>query len=87
MLTAMAEITTVPFITEKADRQISDNKLHLFVDTEATKPEISTKVESQFDVDITKINTMVTANGGKKAIVTLSDDDDAEDILARVGAF
>jgi large subunit ribosomal protein L23 len=87
MLAAMAEITTIPFITEKADRQITDNKLHFFVDTDATKPEISNEIESKFDVDVTKINTMITANGEKKAIVTLSDDDDAEDILARLGAF
>lgn len=83
----MPEITPIPFVTEKVDRQIDENKLHFFTDADATKPEITNAIESRFDVKIVKTNTMVTSTGEKKAIVTLSDDYDAADILARVGAF
>jgi large subunit ribosomal protein L23 len=76
------------FITEKATVQIDkDNKLHFIVDIDDTKDGIRKAVEEIYDVTVTDIKTMITPKGLKKAIVTLSSDNSAEEIASRVGVF
>jgi large subunit ribosomal protein L23 len=77
-----------PLVTEKAMNQMDfDNKLQFVVDLDAHKPEIREEVESRYDVSVTKLNTQVTPKGRKKATVTLSEDDDAQEIASRIGVF
>jgi large subunit ribosomal protein L23 len=77
-----------PLVTEKAMNQMDfDNKLQFVVDLGAHKPEIKEEVESRYDVSVTKLNTQVTPKGRKKATVTLSEDDDAQEIASRIGVF
>jgi large subunit ribosomal protein L23 len=77
-----------PLVTEKAMNQMDfDNKLQFVVDLDAHKPEIKEEVESRYDVSVTKLNTQVTPKGRKKATVTLSEDDDAQEIASRIGVF
>jgi large subunit ribosomal protein L23 len=38
-------------------------------------------------VGVVDVNTQVTPQGEKKAIVTLSEDDDATEIASRIGVF
>ena len=84
----MSSVIHHPLVTEKAmDEMDFDNKLQFIVDIDATKAEITDAIESRYDVTITKINSQITARGEKKAVVTLSDDDDAQEIASRIGVF
>lgn len=77
-----------PHVTEKAMNKMDfENKLQFIVDAEATKPEVADAIETQFDVGVEDVNTMMTMKGTKKATVTLSPDDDAEEIASRIGVF
>jgi large subunit ribosomal protein L23 len=77
-----------PWVTEKAMNQMDfDNKLQFVVDLDADKPEIRDEIEEQYEVTIENINTQVTMNGDKKATVTLSEDDDAQEVASRIGVF
>jgi large subunit ribosomal protein L23 len=77
-----------PHVTEKAMNKMDfQNKLEFIVDSQASKAEVATAMEEQFDVAVDDVNTMVTMDGDKKATVTLSPDDDAEEIASRIGVF
>ena len=77
-----------PHVTEKAmDEMDYRNKLQFMVATDAAKPEIAEEIEERFDVSITNVRTQVTPQGEKKATVTLSDEDDAQDVASRIGVF
>ncbi|MEF8774742.1 MAG: 50S ribosomal protein L23 [Halobacteriales archaeon] len=82
------EVIEHPLVTEKAMNDMDfENKLQFVVDVDATKPEVRDAVEEQFEVVVTGVNTMVTMNGEKKAVVTLSEDDDAQEVASRIGVF
>jgi large subunit ribosomal protein L23 len=84
----MSSVIEHPLVTEKAmDEMDFANKLQFVVDIDATKPEITEAIESRYDVSITKVNTQITARGKKKAVVSLSEDDDAQEIASRIGVF
>ena len=84
----MTSVIDYPLVTEKAMNAMDfDNKLQFVVDLDATKPEIRDEVASSYDVSVVDVNTMVTMQGTKKAIVTLGDDDDAQDVASRIGVF
>ena len=84
----MSGIIDYPLVTEKAMNDMDfQNKLQFIVNVDATKPEITEAVEERFDVEVTKLNTQVTMNGKKKATVTLSADDDAQEVASRIGVF
>jgi large subunit ribosomal protein L23 len=77
-----------PLVTEKAMNDMDfENKLQFVCQSEATKPEIADAVEAQFDVGVASVNTQMTMNGEKKATVTLSEDDDAQEVASRIGVF
>ena len=84
----MSSVIEYPWVTEKAMNQMDfDNKLQFIVDLDAEKPEIRDEIEAQYEVTIEKLNTQVTMNGDKKATVTLSEDDDAQEVASRIGVF
>jgi len=64
-----------------------ENKLQFVVHDEAHKPDIADAIETQFDVGVESVNTMLTMKGQKKAIVRLSEDDDAQEVASRIGVF
>jgi large subunit ribosomal protein L23 len=77
-----------PLVTEKAMNQMDfENKLQFVVDMQASKPEISEAVEENFEVSVEDVNTMVTMNNTKKAVVRLDDEDDAQEVASRIGVF
>ena len=77
-----------PLITEKTIDSIDfENKLVFIVDLSASKPEIKQAVEDHYGVSVTKVNTQITMKGTKKATVQLSAEDDAQDVISRVGVF
>ncbi len=84
----MSSVLRHPHVTEKAMNKMDfENKLQFVVDADAGKTEIAEAIEQQFDVSIVDVNTMVTMKGEKKATVTLSEEDDAEEIASRIGVF
>ncbi|MFB6146700.1 MAG: 50S ribosomal protein L23 [Halobacteriaceae archaeon] len=84
----MSDVIDHPLVTEKAmDASDFENTLTLVVDIDATKPEIREAVEESFDVEVQRVNTQVTPQAEKKATVRLSADDDAQDVLSRIGVF
>ncbi|MDR5655845.1 50S ribosomal protein L23 [Halodesulfurarchaeum sp. HSR-GB] len=84
----MSDVIDHPLVTEKAMNAMDfDNKLQFVVDMDATKPAVRDEVEDRYDVSVLDVNTMITMNGTKKAIVTLSEDDDAQDVASRIGVF
>jgi large subunit ribosomal protein L23 len=77
-----------PLVTEKAMNDMDfENKLQFICLSEASKPEIAEAVEQQFDVSVDSVNTQNRMEGDKKATVTLSEDDDAQEVASRIGVF
>ncbi|WP_440989220.1 50S ribosomal protein L23 [Haloarchaeobius baliensis] len=84
----MSSIIKFPLVTEKAMNDMDfENKLQFIVTMDATKPEIRDAVEDRFEVGVEKVNTQNTMNGNKKAVVRLSEDDDAQEVASRIGVF
>ncbi len=76
------------YVTEKATAQLDrGNKLSFIVDAEDTKEDIKNAVSEIYKVTVIDVKTLITPKGTKKAIVTLSDDDSAEEIASRLGIF
>ncbi len=54
----LADLILKPIVTEKATRQMEENKYVFDVLPRATKPEIRAAIESLFDVSVTSVNTL-----------------------------
>ncbi len=79
-------IIKYPLSVEKSMRLIeTENKLAFVVDRKSTKTEIKKAVEETFNVKITKVNTLITPQGKKKAYVKLSEESSALDIATDLG--
>lgn len=75
-----------PVSTEKAIKMMEmENALVFVVDRRARKPEIKKAIESQFNIIITSIRTLVDRNGEKRAIVRLSPETPAIDVATNLG--
>ncbi|QDX40757.1 50S ribosomal protein L23 [Salarchaeum sp. JOR-1] len=84
----MSGIIDYPLVTEKAMNDMDfHNKLQFVVDVDASKPDVREEVEEQYDVTVESVNTQLTMDGTKKAIVQLSEEDDAQDVASRIGVF
>ncbi|MBI2110330.1 50S ribosomal protein L23 [Candidatus Woesearchaeota archaeon] len=79
-------IIKYPLMTEKAVRLMeSENKLIFIVNRKAKKTEIKKAIEEVFKVHITKVNTMITSKGLKKAYIKLAKDTPALDVATQLG--
>ncbi|CAG8446418.1 5868_t:CDS:2 [Diversispora eburnea] len=75
-----------PLNTESAMKKIEDtNTLVFIVDTQANKRQVKDAVKKLYDVDASKVNTLIRPNGTKKAYVRLTADVDALDIANKIG--
>ena len=84
----MTGVIEHPLVTEKAmDQMDFDNTLQFIVHVDADKPSIQDEIESRYDVTVEALNTMVTPQGEKKAVVRLDEEDDAQEIASRIGVF
>ncbi|MFC6757327.1 MULTISPECIES: 50S ribosomal protein L23 [Haloarcula] len=82
------DVIKYPHVTEKAMNDMDfQNKLQFVVDDSAGKPEVAEAVESQYEVTVVSVNTQNTMDGEKKAVVRLSEDDDAQEVASRIGVF
>jgi len=74
-----------PITTEKAVGMIErENKIIFIVEKGATKDQIKLEVEQEFEVEVEKVNTLITLEGKKKAFVKLKPGFSADDIAAKL---
>jgi large subunit ribosomal protein L23 len=82
------DVIKYPFITEKATLSMEkNNTLQFLVGRNARKEQIKKAVEEMYNVKVVKVTTMITPKGEKKALVTLSPENSAEEIASRLGIF
>jgi large subunit ribosomal protein L23 len=84
----VADVIKYPFITEKATLSMEkNNSLQFLVDRRARKEQITKAVQDMYNVKVIKVTTLISPKGEKKAIVTLSPENSAEEIASRLGIF
>eukprot|EP00760_Papus_ankaliazontas_P002613 PhM_4_TR11184/c0_g1_i1/m.13777/K02893/RP-L23Ae, RPL23A; large subunit ribosomal protein L23Ae len=75
-----------PLTSEKAMKKIEDdNTLVFIVDLLANKVQIKDAVKKAYNIRAVKVNTLIRADGQKKAMVKLSKEDDALDVANKIG--
>lgn len=75
-------------ITERASEIVErENRLTFIVRRKATKGQIREAVETLYEVKVVKVNTLITPEGQKKAMVKLSPEYNAADLAVKLGLF
>merc|ERR1712034_2056 len=75
-----------PLTTESAMKKIEDNNTLVFIcNIRASKPQIKLAVKKLYDIQVSKVNTLITPHGLKKAYVRLATDYDALDVANKIG--
>merc|ERR1711973_616725 len=75
-----------PLTTESAMKKIEDNNTLVFIcDIKANKHQVKSAVKKLYDINISKVNTLVRPDGQKKAYVRLAPDYDALDVANKIG--
>ncbi len=73
-------------LTEKALMLAErENKITIIVDRSDNKKVIKDEFEKLYGVKVQYVNTMITTRGEKKAVVKLSPEHNAFDLLSRLG--
>jgi large subunit ribosomal protein L23 len=80
------QVIRYPLMTEVSSRLLeSENKLVFIVNIASSKKDIARAVEELYEVKVEKINTVITAQGRKKAVVKLHPDFKAVDVAIKLG--
>ncbi len=82
------DIIKYPLISEAAFSKmdsINENALVFIVDRRATKHEIKYAFEVLYKVKVSKVNTLITPQGDKKAFIKLTPEYNALDLATEVG--
>lgn len=80
------KVLLYPYITEKTVSMVEkENKLVFIVNRKANKREIKEAFEKLFEVEVEKVNTVITPNGKKKAFIKLKPKYKAMDVAVRLG--
>ena len=74
-----------PLSTERSNAQIQHNKLTFVVDLKATKPQIKAEAEKLFNAKVSRVNTLITPQAQKRAIITFTPETPAIDIATKLG--
>lgn len=74
-------------VTEKSVAELEKNILTAIVDVRANKKQIKREIERLFEVEVEKVNTLITPKGEKKAYIKLRPEYSAEDVLSKLGVF
>uniref|UniRef100_A0A8C7BDM4 60S ribosomal protein L23a n=1 Tax=Neovison vison TaxID=452646 RepID=A0A8C7BDM4_NEOVI len=64
-------------------KKIEDNNTLVFI--VANKHQIKQAVKKLYDIDVAKVNTLISPDGEKKAYVRLAPDYDALDVANKIG--
>lgn len=79
-------IIKYPLTTESAMKKIEDNNTLVFVvNLKSNKRQIQAAFKSLFDIEVSKVNTLIRPDGEKKAYVKLAADYDALDVANKIG--
>ncbi|RLI05509.1 50S ribosomal protein L23 [Candidatus Bathyarchaeota archaeon] len=79
-------IILYPVVTEDAVSLIeTENKLVFMVDRKATKKEIKRSFEKLYEVEVEKVNVLITPTGQKKAFIKLKPKFKASDLAIKIG--
>merc|ERR1711957_613033 len=79
-------IVKYPLCTESAMKQIEDNNtLTFIVDVRSNKRNIAMAIKTMYEIDLTKVNTLIRPDGLKKAYVRLTPDHEALEVANRIG--
>ena len=80
------DVILYPIMTEVTSRLIeSENKLVFIVNIKANKKDIKRSVEELYEVEVEKVNLMITSKGEKKAFVKLRPEYKASDVAIKLG--
>lgn len=80
------QVIKYPLSTEKSIRLMeSENKLIFVVNKKASKKAIKKAIEDLFKADVKQVNTLVNAEGEKRAYVKFSSKTPAIDIATQMG--
>jgi large subunit ribosomal protein L23 len=80
------EVVFYPVMTEDAVGLIeTENKLTFVVNIRASKSDIKRAVETLYEVEVEKVNALITPKGSKKAYVKLRPGHKASDVAIRLG--
>ncbi len=80
------EVIRHPMSTESVVKNIEDNNTLVFVvHKRATKSLIKKSCKEMYNLEVKKVNTLITPKGFKKAFVTLSKNQEALEIANKIG--
>ena len=80
------EVIYYPLMTESASLMVEkENKLVFIVSLKASKNDVKKAVEELYEVEVEKVNILVTPQGEKKAFVKLHPDYKATDVAIKLG--
>ncbi|MBE0519870.1 50S ribosomal protein L23 [Candidatus Bathyarchaeota archaeon] len=80
------EVILYPLMTESASLMVEkENKLVFVVNLEAAKKDVKRAVEELYEVEVEKVNVLITPKGEKKAFVKLHPDYKAADVAIKLG--
>lgn len=74
-------------LTEKATLRLEENVITAVVSLNARKKDIKREIESLFNVEVEKVNVLITPKGEKKAYIKLKPKHSAKDVLSKLGVF
>ncbi|MEM0021917.1 MAG: 50S ribosomal protein L23 [Archaeoglobaceae archaeon] len=74
-------------LTEKAMMELKKNVITAVVNLKARKNDIKKEFERLFNVEVEKVNVLVTPRGEKKAYIKLKSNYNAEELLSKLGVF
>lgn len=82
------DVIVHPFVTEKTMSAMErENKLEFVVNRLASKRDVRSAIERLFDAKVASVNTRITTDGRKHAIVKFKPETNAEDVGMRIGIF
>lgn len=80
------EVILYPMMTESASLMVEkENKLVFVVNLKAAKKDVKRAVEELYEVEVERVNVLITPKGEKKAFVKLHPDYKAVDVAIKLG--
>ena len=79
-------IVVYPMMSEDTVKLIeSENKITFIVNDKASKHDVKRAVEELYEVKVSRVSTLTTPEGKKKAYVKLSPESKASDLAVKLG--
>ena len=80
------QVILYPLMTERSVNMIeNENKLVFAVDRRATNNDIENAVKVLYEVEVERVNTLISRDNNKKAFVKLKPAYDATDLAVKLG--